>query len=150
MAGKSTWRMQTLIDGPMGRPVSEEEIADIMRQLRQEEVDFEAAQKARVLAGPLPACLLELAGKTADEIGAILDEAFAAVEADDAARRAPRRAAPRTEPAATDLTADEHLEAYRQLEMKLHVRMEDVIDNPKFAVAIAFFVPASRMTRHPI
>ena len=150
MAGKSTWRMQTLIDGPMGRPVSEEEIADIMRQLRQEEVDFEAAQKARVLAGPLPACLLELAGKTADEIGAILDEAFAELAAEDEDRRAPRPAAPPTETAATDWTADDHRAAFIQLEMNTHVRMDDVIDDPKFKEALDFFVQASRGTIIPI
>ena len=136
--------MQTLIDGPMGRPIPEEEIAEIMRQLRQEDVEFEAAQEARVPAGPLPACLLQLAEKTPEEIAASLDEAFAEVAREDAARHAPRPAAPPPETEATDWTADEHREALIKLEMILHVPMHDVIDNPMFKEAIDFFVLAAR------
>ncbi len=129
----------------MGRPLDREEIAGIMRQLRQERVDLEAAQKARVVAGPLPACLLALNGMPADERKRIIQASFAKFKAEDAARRAPCPIAPTTE-----LDADGHRLEYIRLEMKNHVPMADVIATDKFREAIAFFVAAARNTVNPM
>ena len=142
--------MSALLAGPMGQRQDKEEIARVMQQLRKEEKVAEEAQMAEVLAKGLPACLRELGGKTSDERRATFEASFAAVAREDEDRRAPRPAAPPTETAATDWTADDHRAAFIQLEMNTHVRMDDVIDDPKFKEALDFFVPASRGTIIPI
>ena len=91
----------------MGQRQDKEEIARVMQQLRKEEKVAEEAQMAEVLAKGLPACLRELGGKTSDERRATFEASFAAVAREDEDRRAPRPAAPPTETAATDWTADD-------------------------------------------
>ena len=119
----------------MGQRQDKEEIARVMQQLRKEEKVAEEAQMAEVLAKGLPACLRELGGKTSDERRATFEASFAAVAREDEDRRAPRPAAPPTETAATDWTADDHRAAFIRLEMTKHVPMAAVIDDQGWVAA---------------
>jgi hypothetical protein len=91
LLGEQQWR--TLLDGPMGQPQDEKEIAHVMQQLRDEDKVAAEAQMAEVLARslPVPACLLELNGKPADELRAIFKASFADVAAADATQRVLKR-----------------------------------------------------------
>jgi hypothetical protein len=135
--------MTKLLAGAIGQPQDDDEVARVMQKLRDEERAAAEAEMAEALAKGIPACLLELDALPAEELRAIFKAAFEKFDAEDAARLAPRGAAPTTEPAPNASTADEFREAYRLTEMIQHVPMGDVIDSIEFAKALKFFVLAA-------
>ena len=135
--------MTNVLAGAIGQPQDDDEVARVMQKLRDEERAAAEAEMAEALAKGIPACLLELDALPADELRAIFKAAFEKFDAEDAARLAPRGAAPTTDTETNASTADELREAYRLIEMIQHVPMGDVIDSIEFAEALKFFVLAA-------
>ncbi len=98
--------MTKLLAGAIGQPQDDDEVARVMQKLRDEKRAAAEAQMAEALAKGIPDCLLELDALPAEELRAIFKAAFEKFDAEDAARLAPRGAAPTTEPAPEAWTAD--------------------------------------------